>query len=1618
MEGGYSDLSSLMKYAIYTINRKSIMARHTTKIVISLFCLLGLSPLFAQSIQNAKPVPEAPKYQKITQESLIKEIIVENLTRGQTYSLQFWIENNESCLPIAKMDIPYEIGRETAEQFLIDFVATKSTEKIVLKTPCESNKVNHYFASTQCITCPYIPSALQRGPVIRAESGQSPDYLVKDVFVSGGCYDVDNITYQGGDITRGVFSQGDVIGLKDGIILGTGDVSKCSGPNSLTNTGTAIPGSKGDEDLNTLLRLIGSTIRVSQDAAVLEFDFTPTSDKVSFEYVWASEEYCDYSNSSFNDVFGFFVSGPGINGPFSNNGKNIATIPGTNEYVSINNINWKNNRPLYNNNSPLFQALTGGCAFGEIFGQAVAKNELEYDGFTNVFTATVDVIPCETYHIKLALGDVGDKKFDSAVFLGANSFKQGDPAELSTEIPNASFPDSNLVYESCQESYFVFKRTEDSDRTKPQTVPFNISSTSTATPNIDYSAITSPVIIPIGKDSIRVPVTVFDDGVKEGPESIVFELESACTCEGILTELIIVEPEEPIVNFNELSTCPGGSVEISPQIEGGVGEFTYEWSTDETTSSISAQIDDPTIYAVTVTDECGTSSMGQIEVTIDEQVAKMSGDVLICNGDATSQIEVSFTGSGPYSLEYEFNGETRNIANINDANYQLPETAAGTYEAISMTSSGCVGNGEGTAQIVTTEVNIEYKASNPKCHKSTDGFIELTMDSNAGTYTYDWDNGAVDARLDNLVEGDFEVTVTNELGCEAIELFTLTKPEKINASITPKGAPNCYNPNDGSIDLTVDGGTPGYAFAWTNGAGTVQNPTDLEGGTYSVVVTDLNGCETTLTTEIIGDLEKPLAEIQVDDIISCRNDELTLTAIGTSRGFKFKYNWETEDGNITRFDSRLEPIVNKEGTYTLNVLNDENGCSNSATAFVKEDTEKPKVELNQPQELNCQIETQNLVGAILEDMVDYALNWTTNDGNFISDRDILDPEINAAGTYNLMVTNNINGCIFEESVVVTENKIKPDFLIVDPKTLTCDRKAVSIKTELSVPERDYMIVWETTEGNFLENRNTLNPSVDEPGIYTLNITDVENFCESNAVVNILIDTLSPKIDAGATAVFTCDITQMNLNGSVEDNRTYNYQWTTEDGGILSGEDRLNPSINEAGTYQIFVEDEVNGCEANDVVVITDDTNRPKAIIETPLSITCDNQTVQLDASNSTQGGNINYRWETFDGGDIIDASNPINPIMGAEGTYLLFVVDQTNGCEGKGIVEIGIDTISPIAIIAAAEVFNCKSEKVEIDGSASSTGSIYQFNWSTTDGNIISKTDVVSPAVSAAGTYVLEIRNKENGCTAETSLIIIDEKPTELDLSLNQPLCFGDKGQANIMQVVGGVGPYTYSIDGGNRFNSEAGFSYLNPGAYNIVVKDANDCELEEVIEIIEPEEVVVDLGLQQEIGLGDSTDLAAITNIPAGQVAEIMWSPSAGLSCDDCLNPMAKPFQSVDYEVTVIDQNGCEASSNVRLLVDQTPHIFVPNIFNPYDSQAGNDRFTIFSKQGMVNQVITLEVYNRWGETVFQRKNFAPNDPTLGWDGSFNRKPLRPAVFVYRAELEMIDGRKVQIKGDFTLMD
>ncbi|MEO6596382.1 MAG: choice-of-anchor L domain-containing protein, partial [Planctomycetota bacterium] len=212
-----------------------------------------------------------------------------------------------------------------------------------------------------------------------------------------------NITYAGVPIAGGTFTGGTgIIGFESGIILSSGNIASVPGPNDLPNT-TTINGQPGDPDLNTL-------IPGTQDRAVLEFDFTCTGvSTISFQYVFSSEEYNEFVNTAFNDVFGFFL-----------NGVNIALLPGSANPVAINNVNGGNPFTGVGPNSA--QYINNQCGAGGLPVYPCAGTvDTEMDGLTVVFTATAAILP-GTNHIKLAIADVGDSSFDSNVFIRGQSF--------------------------------------------------------------------------------------------------------------------------------------------------------------------------------------------------------------------------------------------------------------------------------------------------------------------------------------------------------------------------------------------------------------------------------------------------------------------------------------------------------------------------------------------------------------------------------------------------------------------------------------------------------------------------------------------------------------------------------------------------------------------------------------------------------------------------------------------------------------------------------------------------------------------------------------------------------------------------------------------------------------------------------------------------------------------------------------------------------------------------------------------------------------------------------------------------------------------------------------------
>jgi len=250
---------------------------------------------------------------------------------------------------------------------------------------------------------------------LQVTSDITPEEMVEILIGSGLSYD--NVVYTGNNVSRGTFWGGPgSIGVSDGIILTSGNVDIAPGPNNSGSAGMNA-NQPGDPDLDEIAGV------ATYDACVLEFDFIPEYANIWFQYVFCSEEYHEYVGQ-FNDAFGFFISGPGISGPYSYNSENIARIPLTSIPVSINTVNCGN---PYN--------CATSCTNCQFFRNNSQYYFIQYDAYTTVLTAWAEVEPMQTYHIKLAIGDGIDHAYDSGTFLQASSFCSGPVTGLDHDRP-------------------------------------------------------------------------------------------------------------------------------------------------------------------------------------------------------------------------------------------------------------------------------------------------------------------------------------------------------------------------------------------------------------------------------------------------------------------------------------------------------------------------------------------------------------------------------------------------------------------------------------------------------------------------------------------------------------------------------------------------------------------------------------------------------------------------------------------------------------------------------------------------------------------------------------------------------------------------------------------------------------------------------------------------------------------------------------------------------------------------------------------------------------------------------------------------------------------------------
>lgn len=249
---------------------------------------------------------------------------------------------------------------------------------------------------------------------LKVDHAYTAQQLIANKLIGGGIA-ISNVVFRGDSLQRGFFDGSNSnIGIDSGIILSSGNILESIGPNNQAGAGTGFYSGIKDPDLEAIANVgnIPPIYDSSFDAASLEFDFISQSDSVFFSFVFASEEYLEFVNFGVNDGFGFFLSGPGISGPFTNSAVNLATIPGTTTYISIDNVNNLVNNAYYIDNG------TGSTA-----PQNTDTTVVQFDGFTTKINIKAAIQCNQTYHIKMVVCDIADAVYNSAVFIEGKTFQ-------------------------------------------------------------------------------------------------------------------------------------------------------------------------------------------------------------------------------------------------------------------------------------------------------------------------------------------------------------------------------------------------------------------------------------------------------------------------------------------------------------------------------------------------------------------------------------------------------------------------------------------------------------------------------------------------------------------------------------------------------------------------------------------------------------------------------------------------------------------------------------------------------------------------------------------------------------------------------------------------------------------------------------------------------------------------------------------------------------------------------------------------------------------------------------------------------------------------------------------
>lgn len=888
--------------------------------------------------------------------------------------------------------------------------------------------------------------------------------------------------------------------------------------------------------------------------------------------------------------------------------------------------------------------------------------------------------------------------------------------------------------------------------------------------------------------------------------------------------------------------CPGGSNgSASASASGGTPPYSYLWSTGATTTTITNLTSGS--YFVTVTDANGCAAMDMVILSpVSNLTALASAMPESCpdtnDGSATAS---PMGGVPPYTYIWSNGGNTQTITGL----------SPGTYFVTVIDGAGCMAMASATV-MEAAPFNINVTSTNVTTCGAANGTATANIIVGTGPFTYLWSNGGTTQTITGLNGGAYSVTVTDANGCTDTGSAIITVPPDVNVLVIATDT-ICPGASDGEAAAIVTGGTPPYSYLWNTGATTVSI-NNLPAGTYSVTVTDANGCQDTGSATIVESVGFTVMIIGTESVCSPESSgQATANPIGGSS--PYFYLWSTGATTPTIIDL-------PEGTFSVTVT-DANGCT--ATAEIDVDIIDDFVVNGTVTPVLCY---GNATGAITTTTTGgtppYIYLWSTGAAT---------PNISnlAAGIYSLTVTE-ANGC----EVVKVFPVSQPAELVATatgsgPDCAGTPTGSASVSAAGGTPPYTYL--W---------SNGATSPMISNlmAGAYSVTVTDA-NQCTDVASVTL---TAPQPLNVN---LLTQDVLCFGeANGSASASVSggtppYTYAWSNGGSGASIG--NLT-----AGSYSLTVTD-VNGCSETLSFII--DESPELAVVLNITNIFCDPAGTGSITANSS-GGTPPYTFEWSNGATGMSITGL------AAGTYTVTVTDL-NECEAivSGTVQQfpGL-MLTPIA--TSPDCFGDTNGAAAVVVSGGTMPFSYLWNTGSTDPELLN---------IPAGTYMVTVTDAA-GCSGTATVGVAQPEALVAQViasNVTNVNCNGlSNGQATV-SVSGGTPPYSYLWSNGA---TTATAGNLSAGTYSVTVTDANGCEDTAMVTITEPPALSVTATATTSGTCSNTTD-GAVSVSASGGTPPYSYHWSNGATGTSISNLPAGA-----YSVTVTDAHGCTGTSSATV--------------------------------------------------------------------------------------------------------